>query len=75
MPLKVGSFTSTNLKYLTIGTQVKFKPRTGYVFDTEQDNKQVIPGDILKKGEVLKILKKTTFLTEEASQQSVLIEK
>jgi len=52
LPLKTGSFTSTNLKYLTIGTLVKFAPRAGYVFQTDEDNKQVIRGTELKENQV-----------------------
>jgi len=37
-PYKVGSFTATNLKYLTAGSLVKFVAPTGKYFDTNNNN-------------------------------------
>jgi len=39
---KVGSYTSTDLKYFTTGALVKFIPPTGYYFDTTSQNKLVL---------------------------------
>ena len=39
---KVGSYTSTDLKYFTPGALVKFIPRSGYYFDTTNANTQVL---------------------------------
>jgi len=37
-PYKVGSYTSTDLKYFTAGSLIKFIPSTGYYFDTTNNN-------------------------------------
>ena len=37
-PYKVGSYTSTDLKYFTAGALIKFIPPTGYYFDTTNNN-------------------------------------
>jgi len=37
-PLAVGSFTATDLKYLQVGSLVKFTAPTGYYFDTNNYN-------------------------------------
>jgi len=37
---KVGSYTSTDLKYFTPGALVKFTPKAGYYFDTTSANTQ-----------------------------------
>ena len=41
-PYKVGTYTSTDLKYFTSGSLVKFIPPTGYYFDTTNQNKLVL---------------------------------
>lgn len=41
IPYKVGSFTQTDLKYLTPGALVKFQAPTGYYFDLTNKNKLV----------------------------------
>lgn len=41
-PYKVGTYTSTDLKYFTPGALVKFIPPTGYYFDTTNQNKLVL---------------------------------
>jgi len=40
-PYKVGSYTSTDLKYFTTGSLIKFIPPTGYYFDTLRNNSLV----------------------------------
>jgi hypothetical protein len=40
-PYKVGSYTSTDLKYFTAGSLIKFIPPTGYYFDTTNNNSLV----------------------------------
>ena len=38
LPLKLGSYTSTDLIYFTTGSLVKFVPPTGFFFDTNNSN-------------------------------------
>jgi hypothetical protein len=44
LPLKVGGFTATSLKYLTLGSLVKFRAPTGYHFMKTDSNKLMITG-------------------------------
>jgi len=37
-PLKVGTYASTDLKYLTVGSLIKFVAPTGFYFDTANNN-------------------------------------
>jgi hypothetical protein len=41
-PYKVGTYTSTDLKYFTSGALIKFIPPTGYYFDTTNNNSLVL---------------------------------
>jgi len=52
---KVGSYTSTDLKYFTPGALAKFIPRAGYYFDTTNANTQVLidPTTTLPSGAAL----------------------
>jgi hypothetical protein len=38
IPFSVGSYTATDLKYLTAGSLIKFVPPAGYYFDTTNSN-------------------------------------
>ena len=38
---KVGSYTTTNLKYVEVGSLIKFKAPTGYYFQTDKNNELV----------------------------------
>ena len=44
LPLKVGGFTATSLKYLTLGSLVKFRAPAGYHFMKTDSNKLMING-------------------------------
>jgi len=46
-PLKVGSFTTNDLKYLTTGSLVKFSAPVGYYFDIVNNN-ALVPGSATK---------------------------
>jgi len=41
-PYKVGSYTSTDLKYFTSGSLIKFIPPAGYYFNTNNNNSLVL---------------------------------
>jgi len=41
IPYKLGSFTSTALRFLTSGALVEFRPPDGYYFDKADENKLV----------------------------------
>jgi len=48
-PFTVGSYTLTDLKYITAGALIKFTAPTGYYFDTKQKNK-LVAGTTLPSG-------------------------
>jgi len=48
--MPVGSYTYTDLKYVTPGALVKFVPPTGYYFDTNNQNKLVATPSVLPQG-------------------------
>jgi hypothetical protein len=50
VPTPIGSFSSTNAKYITVGSLVKFEPPTGYFFDA---NNQLQVGTPSRAGEKL----------------------
>jgi len=65
LPLKVGSFTSTNLKNLTIDSMVKFVAPAGMIFDKNNDNALVTNTNAVIKGQVEYIWTKVINITGE----------
>ena len=51
IPFSVGSYTATDLKYLTTGSLIKFVPPAGYYFDTTNSN-ALVQGTVGAAGSV-----------------------
>jgi len=71
--LKVGTFTSTNLKNLTIHSMVKFTPPDGYIFDKENNNRLVSRGVIKTAGQIEYLWTKVVTITGEGDTNDSIV--
>ena len=66
VPYKLGSYTSTDLKYFTTGALVKFVAPTGKYFDTT-DNNMLVTGDATSLGAVTYLWAQVVSITNDGT--------
>jgi hypothetical protein len=65
-PVPIGSFTSNNMKYIVVGSLVKFVPPTGYYFDA---NNRLVAGVPIRADEKLVIWASPTAVFVDGTNQ------
>jgi hypothetical protein len=65
-PVSVGSFTSTNMKYIVVGSLIKFVPPAGYFFDA---NNRLVAGVPVRADEKLVIWASPTAVFVDGTNQ------
>jgi hypothetical protein len=65
-PISIGSYTSTNMKYVVVGSLVKFVPPAGYFFDA---NNRLVAGTPVRADEKLVIWASPTAVFTDGTNQ------
>lgn len=74
LALKIGGFTSTSLKYLTVGSMVKFVPPSGYHFMKDKNNALMISsGENKHAGQVDYIWSKVISIANDGSSAGDIV--
>jgi hypothetical protein len=67
-PVSIGNYTSTNMKYIVIGSLVKFVPPTGYFFDA---NNRLVAGVPIRADEKMVIWASPTAVYVDGTNQGL----